>query len=133
MDSRRAGDRALGFYRAPWYELAVPLLLGGIFLLIGFLGRDHDWWKIASGFVLVALGLLPATIVRRGGMILPRRFTRISWGDVAAIQEIDLTESRECLRARLADGRIVPLQGVPAHRLPGLVQLAEDHRRATPD
>ncbi len=133
MESRRAGDRALGLYRAPWHESAIPFLLGGILVFTGFLGREHDWWNVAGGLFLFAAGLLPAAIVRRSGIILPRRLSRFSWGNVVAIQEVDISASRECLRARLADGRIVPLAGVPAHRLPGLVQLAEDHRRASPD
>ena len=100
-------------------------------LLRGLLGRERDWWAISIGIFVLAMAIAPTTIVRRSGILLLYRFRRLSWSDVAAMQEVDAPRSKECLRVRGHDDRIFILRGVPADRLPGLLQLAAQARRHT--
>lgn len=130
MDTRRAGPRALGWYRAPWHALIAPVLVAAVLLMIGLLTRGRDGWPIAFGLILLTLALSPVTVIRPTGIVIPLRFLRLRWTQIVAIQEIDLPGSRECLRAKRSDGRVFVLRGVPADRLPGLIALAENAHRA---
>lgn len=127
MEAGRVGQRALGAYFAPWYALIVPVLFGAIQLVVGLIGRHANWWQISSGILVLAAAGIPTTIVRASGLLLPLRFTRLPWGQVAAIREIDI-RSRESLSVRCTDDRVLVLTGVPADRLLGLMELARAGR-----
>lgn len=131
MEGEDAVRQALGSYRPPWYVAALPFVFG-VLLIAPFAispSRSfHDFFavlKFAFAIFLLLTPLIPSTVVRSNGVLLPIKFKWVAWRQVATVQEIDVPGSKESIRLRLDDGDIITLTGVPASRLPGIIRLAE--------
>lgn len=110
---------------------ALPLLLG-VTLLVPYAispsGSFDDAFAVLKFLIAVLLifsPIIPATIIKPSRVILPMKFRTIPWQQVAAVQVVDLPGSKEGIRLKLNDERIVTLTGVPADRLPAILYLAE--------
>lgn len=92
MEPQREAERAIGRYRSSWLYLIMPVLVCVVEILahlvhIARVGASAEDYVVIGVFLvlLVAVWLMPATILATAGFRRAVRFQLVAWDEVVAI------------------------------------------------